>query len=153
ALPSLFGWLFVAILIALSVPPLRRALLVAPVYRMLRRALPRVSATVLQALEGGTVGFDAELFRGTPDWQKLRSIHPAALTAEELAFFNGPTEALCGIIDDWRIRHEKQIPEDVWAFVKANGFLGLRISKQYGGHGFSASALSLILGKIASRSP
>lgn len=152
-LPSLFGWLVVAILLALSVPPLRRAVLVAPVYRMLRRAL-RVPKTVQQALEGGTVGFDAELFRGTPDWQKLRSIPPAALTTEELAFFDGPTEALCGMIDDWHIRHDRrEIPEEVWSFAKANGFLGLRISKQYGGRGFSASALSLILGKIASRSP
>jgi acyl-CoA dehydrogenase len=151
---GLLCWFVVAILAALSIVPLRRAVFVAPVYRMLRRALPRVPGTVQQALEGGTTGFDAELFRGTPDWQKLRSIPPAALTAEELAFFNGPTEALCGMIDDWQIRHDRrEIPEDVWGFVKANGFLGLRISKQYGGRGFSASALSLILGKIASRSP
>jgi len=151
-LAGLFGWLVVAILLAVSVPPLRRAVLVAPVYRMLLRAL-RVPRTVQQALEGGTIGFDAELFRGTPDWQKLRSIPQAKLTAEELAFFNGPAETLCGMIDDWHIRHDKEIPADVWAFVKANGFLGLRISKQYGGRGFSPSALSLILGKVASRSP
>jgi acyl-CoA dehydrogenase len=151
-LPGLVSWFVVAILFALSVPPLRRAVLVAPVYRVLRRAL-RVPRTVQQVLEGGTVGFDAELFRGIPDWQKLRSIPPAALTAEELAFFKGPTEALCAMIDDWRIRHDREIPEDVWTFVKANGFLGLRISKQHGGRGFSAPALSLILGKIASRSP
>jgi len=139
---------------ALSVPSLRRTILVAPLYRLLRRALPGVPRTVQQALEGGTVGFDAELFRGTPDWEKLRSIPPATLTQDELSFLNGPTEALCALIDDWHIRHDRrEIPEDVWRFVKANGFLGLRISKQYGGLGFSAPALSLILGKIASRSP
>jgi acyl-CoA dehydrogenase len=152
-LPGLLSWLVVAILLALSIPPLRRAVLVAPVYRMLRRAL-RVPRTVQQALEGGTVGFDAELFCGKPDWQKLQSIPPAKLTQDELAFLDGPTEALCRMIDDWQIRHDrKEIPEEVWSFLKANGFLGLRISKQYAGPGFSAPALSLILGKIASRSP
>jgi acyl-CoA dehydrogenase len=151
---GLLGWFAVAILLALSVPSLRRAIVVTPIYRMLRRALPGVPLYVQQALDGGTVGFDAELFRGKPDWQKLRSIPPATLTEEELSFFNGPTEALCEMIDDWRIRHDRrEIPEDVWSFVKANGFLGLRISKQHGGLGFSAPALSLILGKIASRSP
>jgi acyl-CoA dehydrogenase len=152
-LPALLSWFVIAILLALSVAPLRRAIVVAPVYRMLRRAL-RVPTAVQQAVEGGTVGFDAELFRGKPDWQKLRSIPPATLSEDELSFLNGPTDALCRMIDDWQIRHDrKEIPEDVWSFVKANGFLGLRISKQYGGLGFSAPALSLILGKIASRSP
>jgi acyl-CoA dehydrogenase len=151
SMPSLLAWFVVAIFVALSVPPLRRAILVAPVYRMLRRALPRVPTVVQQALEGGTVGFDAELFRGRPEWQKLRSIPPAILTQDELAFLNGPTDALCAMINDWQIRHDRrEIPEDVWSFVKSNG---LRISKKYGGCGFSAPALSLILGKIASRSP
>jgi len=152
-LPGLISWFVVAILLALSVAPLRRAVLVAPVYRMLRHAL-RVPRTVQRALEGGTVGFDAEFFHGKPDWQKLRSIPSATLTQDELSFLDGPAEALCRMIDDWQIRHDrKEIPEDVWSFAKANGFLGLRISKQYGGRGFSAPALSLILGKVASRSP
>ena len=37
--------------------------------------------------------------------------------------------------------------------MKRHGFLGMLISKSHGGLGFSAQAQSLILGKIASRSP
>ncbi len=37
--------------------------------------------------------------------------------------------------------------------MKRNGFLGMLISKAHGGLGFSPQAQSLILGKIASRSP
>ena len=42
------------------------------------------------------------------------------------------------MLDDWQIRHPKrEIPEDVWAFVKRHGFLGMLISKSHGGLGFS----------------
>ena len=59
-----------------------------------------------------------------------------------------------GLIDDWQIRHAtREIPEEIWEFVKKHGFLGMLISKEHGGLGFSAQAQSLILGKIASRSP
>src|SRR6185503_13989973 len=37
--------------------------------------------------------------------------------------------------------------------VQKHGFLGMLISKEHGGLGFSAQAQSLVLGRIASRSP
>ena len=58
------------------------------------------------------------------------------------------------MVNDWAIRHnDKEIPEEVWDFAKQHGFLGMLISKEHGGLGFSAQAQSLILGRIASRSP
>ena len=133
---------------------LRRSLIIAPVFAQVRRILPKVSDTEAQALEAGTVGFDAEIFSGTPDWNKLQSIPPIQLSAEEQAFLDGPTHQLCAMINDWQVRHSlREIPEDIWDFVKKNGFLGMLISKEHGGLGFSPQAQSLILGKIASRSP
>ena len=147
-------WLFVAGLIALSIPSLRRRYVAAPVFKFVKGTLPKVSDTEQQALEAGTVGFDAELFSGTPDWNKLRAIAPVVLTPEEQAFLDGPTEQLCGLIKDWQVRHQqREIPEEIWDFVKSRGFLGMLISKEHGGLGFSAQAQSLIIGKIASRSP
>jgi acyl-CoA dehydrogenase len=157
AAPSWFGWLgwLPAVLLALlSIGPLRRAVIVAPTYGAIRRILPKVSDTEAQALEAGTVGFDAELFSGRPDWGRLHAVPPIELTPEERAFLDGPTEELCRMLHDWEIRHaEKEIPEPVWDFVKRHGFLGMLISKAHGGLGFSPQAQSLILGKIASRSP
>lgn len=148
------AWLLFAIFVTLSIPRLRRKFLVAPIFRTLRRAMPRVTDTARQALDSGTVGFEAEFFGGKPDWQKLRAVPPVVLSPEEAAFLDGPTERLCRMIDDWQIRHQrKEIPEDVWSFLKAEGFLGLRIFSKHGGLGFSAQAVSLILGKVASRSP
>nr|WP_244531412.1 acyl-CoA dehydrogenase [Hyphomicrobium facile] len=148
------AWVPFLALAALSIPSVRRNLVVAPVFARIRKILPKVSDTESQALEAGTVGFDAELFSGTPDWDKLQSIPPIELTPEEQAFLDGPTEELCRLISDWQIRHNlHEIPENIWDFVKAHGFLGMLISKEHGGLGFSPQAQSLILGKIASRSP
>ena len=147
-------WLPFIGLALLSIPSIRRSLIIAPVFGQIRKILPKVSDTEAQALEAGTVGFDAELFSGTPDWEKLRSIPPIQLSAEEQAFLDGPTEQLCRMISDWQVRHAlREIPDEIWDFVKAHGFLGMLISKEHGGLGFSAQAQSLILGKIASRSP
>lgn len=151
---GLLAWLPVFALGALAVPQVRRKALVEPVYGLVRGILPKVSDTEAQALEAGTVGFDAELFSGTPDWNKLLAIPPIQLSPEEQAFLDGPTEELCRMLNDWQIRHaNREIPEPVWDFVKQHGFLGMLISKEHGGLGFSAQAQSLILGKIASRSP
>jgi acyl-CoA dehydrogenase len=151
---GLLAWLPVAVLAALSVPSLRRKFVVEPTFRMVKGILPKVSDTEQQALDAGTVGFDAELFSGTPDWMKLRAVPPIVLSSEERAFLDGPTEELCRMIDHWEVRHsERRIPDRIWEFVKRNGFLGMLISKAHGGLGFSPQAQSLILGKIASRSP
>lgn len=154
---GLFGfllWMFVAAFAALAVPSIRRDFVSARILKFVKGTLPKVSDTEQQALDAGTVGFDAELFSGTPDWNKLRGIAPVVLTPEEQAFLDGPTEELCRLIDDWQIRHQqREIPDKVWDFVKARGFLGMLISKEHGGLGFSPQAQSLIIGKIASRSP
>jgi acyl-CoA dehydrogenase len=151
---QLLAWIPVVVLAGLSIPPLRRVALIEPIFRKVKGILPKVSATEQEALNAGTIGFDAELFSGTPDWEKLRAVPPITLTAEEKAFLDGPTAELCRMVDDWKIRHDQhEIPEPIWDFVKRNGFLGMLISKEHGGLGFSAQAQSLILGKIASRSP
>ena len=151
---ALLGWLIAGGLFALTFPEIKRKYIVLPAYRALKGAMPTISDTEREALEAGTVGWDAELFSGTPNWSKLRSVAPITLTAEERAFLDGPTEELCRKLNDWKIRHElHDIPDDIWRFVCDQGFLGMLISKQHGGLGFSAQAQSLILGKISSRSP
>jgi acyl-CoA dehydrogenase len=151
---SLLGWLIAGLLVLASMPEIKRNYIVLPAFRALKGAMPAISETEREALEAGTVGWDAELFSGTPDWERLRRVPPITLTAEERAFLDGPTTELCKKLDDWRIRHElHDIPDDIWRFACDRGFLGMLISKKHGGLGFSAQAQSLVLGKISSRSP
>jgi acyl-CoA dehydrogenase len=125
-----------------------------PAFGMVKRVLPPVSKTEQEAIDAGTLGFDAELFSGRPDWQKLRAIDPIVLTGAEQGFLDNETEELCKMLDDWEIRHNQHdIPEHIWNFVREKGFLGMLISKEHGGLGFSPQAQSLILGKVSSRNP
>ena len=151
---SLLGWLVAALVFVASFPEIKRKYITLPAYGALKGVMPTISETEREALEAGTVGWDAELFSGTPDWSKLRRTAPITLTVEERAFLDGPTVELCKRLNDWRIRHElHDIPDDTWRFVRENGFLGMLISSAHGGLGFSAQAQSLIIGKISSRSP
>lgn len=123
-----------------------------PLLNWVRGILPRMSDTEREALEAGTVWWDAELMRGDPDFSKLLETPIHKYTEEEQAFIDGPTAELCKMIDDWNITFEdRDIPDEIWDYVKQNGFLGLIIPKEYGGKGFSASANSEIVMKLASR--
>src|SRR5262245_47473756 len=106
SLPGLLAWLPALAFAGFSVPPLRRRALVVPAFRSMRGTLPRLSDVVRQSAFTGTVGFDAELFGGRPDWDKLRAVPPVVLSEQERAFLDGPVEQLCGMIDDWQIRHD-----------------------------------------------
>lgn len=151
------GWVFAllpaAILGLLSLVPLRKAVLSGPAYGIVKSILPRVSRTEQEALDAGTVGWDAELFSGRPDWTKLLGVRKPTLSTEEQAFLDGPCEKVCSMIDDWDTRNNRaDMPPAVWTYLKEQGFLGMLIGREHGGLGFSAQAQSQVVSKIASRS-
>ena len=148
------GWIvFFAIAIPLNNSALRRAWISDKILKEFRKVMPAMSQTERDALEAGTVWWDGELFSGKPHWRKLLDIPKPELSAEEQAFINGPTQELCNMLDDWHItQQDYDLPEDVWQFMKDNGFFGMIIPKQYGGLEFSALAHSSVVMKIAGRS-
>ncbi len=128
-------------------------MVIGPAYGLVKSILPRVSRTEQEALDAGTVGWDAELFSGKPRWDKLLSIRKPTLTPEEQAFLDGPVNTVCAMLDDWDIRHNRaDLPPEVWDYLKSKGFLGMLIGKEHGGLGFSAQAQSQVVAKVASRS-
>ena len=132
---------------------LRRDWLSRPIFRWARKVLPSLSATEREAIEAGDVWWDADLFSGNPDWAKLLATPPAQLSAEEQAFLAGPVEELCGMLDDWAIIWElRDLPPEVWAYLKAHKFFAMIIPKAYGGLGFSAYAHSEVIRKLSTRS-
>ena len=137
----------------LGVNEMRKRWVSKPLLDYIRKALPPMSETERAAVEAGTVWWDAELFQGDPDWSRLLNTPKPRLTEEEQAFLDGPAEELCGMLDDWQINHElRDLPPDVWRFIKKQGFFGMIIPKRYGGLEFSAYAHALVIQKLASRS-
>lgn len=146
---TLFGFAYVLVM----PNAIRKDILSAPLLNWVRGRLPTLSDTESEALKSGSVDWDGELFSGRPDWNKLLSAEPASLSTEELAFLDGPVEQLCAMLNDWQITHEHyDLPEDVWAFIRENGFFGLMIPSEKGGKGFSHTAHSEIVMKISTRS-
>jgi len=142
----------IALALIFGLPPLRRLLVSRFAMKAMAPVLPRLGDTERIALEAGTVWWDAELFSGRPDWRKLLDFAPQPLTPDEQAFIDGPVTELCARLDDWQIQQQRDLPDSIWAFLKTNGFFGMIIPKEYGGHGFSAIAHSRVVAKISTRS-
>ena len=131
----------------------RRDYLTKPIFGWAKKVMPTMSDTEREALEAGDVWWDADLFTGNPDWAKLLAHAPAKLTAEEQAFMDGPVNVLCAMLDDWKINWElRDLPPEVWDFIKREKFFGMIIPKDYGGLGFSPYGHSEVVRKISSRS-
>ena len=131
----------------------RRDYLSKPIFRWAQHVLPSLSATEREAIEAGDVWWDADLFAGNPDWAKLLAVPPATLSKEEQAFLDGPVDELCRMLDDWQINWElRDLPPQVWDFLKAHKFFAMIIPKSYGGLGFSAYAHSEVIRKLSTRS-
>ena len=132
---------------------LRLRLISEPVRRALSKMMPEMSDTERAALDAGTTWWEKELFSGRPDWQQFDDIELSTLSQREQAFIDNETEQLCAMLDEWQIQHElKDLPEDVWQFIKDKRFLSLIIPEEFGGLHFSPYAQSRIVSKIASRS-
>ena len=151
---GLLVWVvFLVPAILFGVTQIRREFLSEPLLRRISRVLPQMSETERAAIEAGTVWWEAELFRGAPDWRKLQGYELPRLSETEQAFVDGPVEELCRMIDDWDITHRRMdLPPEVWAFMKEHRFFGMIIPRRYGGLEFSAYAHSCVVTKLSARS-
>jgi acyl-CoA dehydrogenase len=144
---------FAVVAAILNISYFRKILITNHILAVYRRILPDMSQTEKEAIDAGTVWWDADLFSGRPDFDKLLAVPAPRLAAEEQAFLDGAVEELCAMCDDWAITHEHQdLPPHVWQFIKDKGFLGMIIPKRYGGLGFSALAHSAVVMKLSTRS-
>lgn len=150
-------WLWVVfgvLAIAFNLKPLRRAFLSKPLMNLLRASgfLPKISDTERTAIEAGTVWVEGELFAGKPNFHRLlRETSYPSLSEEERAFLEGPVEELCRMVNDWDVWRRRDLPPEVWQFIREHKFFGIIIPKAYGGLGFSALANSAVVQKLASR--
>jgi acyl-CoA dehydrogenase len=145
--------LFALVAGLLNLKPLRRTVLSRPLLKWFKSVLPPMSQTEKDAIDAGTVWWDAELFTGRPNWTSLLRTPRPELSEEEQAYLDGPVEELCRMLDDWKINRDlDDLPPEVWDFLGKHRFFAMIIPKEFGGLDFSARAQSEIVMKIASRS-
>ena len=131
---------------------LRRLLISRPLMKLMKGFMPKISATERVALEAGVVWVEKDLFSGRPNFGKLLNEPYPQLTLEEKKFLEGPLNDLCESLNDWEIWQNKDISPKSWDLIKKGKFLGMIVSKKYGGLGVSNYLASSVLQKLASRS-
>lgn len=145
--------LIAAVAVLFLIDDVRKKYFSQPLKDYIDRSLPPMSQTEKDAIEAGSVWWDAELFQGNPDWNKLLDMPAPRLSEDEQAFLDGPANVLCSMLDDWQINHvQHDLTPETWHFLKNNGFFAMIIPKSYGGLEFSAYAHACVIQKIASRS-
>lgn len=112
--------------------------------------LPKISDTERAALEAGTVWVNGEFFSGNPDFSRMLAEAYPRLSDEEQAFLDGPVEELCHLVDVWQVQETRIIPDEIWQFLRDQGFFGLIIPREYGGFGMSTLGRSAVMMKTAS---
>ncbi|MCL7941006.1 acyl-CoA dehydrogenase [Halomonas sp. ATCH28] len=150
---SLLGVLLLAGAAGVAVaglPSMRVRWLSPRLFALFKKVAPRVSETERTALEAGTVAWDGELFTGRPDWKRLLDYRDEGLTAQEQAFLDHQCSVAAGMCNAWEIARERaDLPQELWDYLKREGFFGMIIPQAYGGLGFSAKAQSLVLQKLS----
>ncbi|MDR9827530.1 acyl-CoA dehydrogenase FadE [Vibrio sp. FNV 38] len=145
------AWIvYIAISAVLCVPSIRYSLFSRQALTVFRKVLPAMSQTEKEALDAGTVWWEAELFKGKPKWDDLHNIAAPQLSTDEQAFLDGPVEEVCSMVNDFEVTHElADLPPAVWQYLKDHKFFAMIIKKKYGGLEFSAYAQSLVLQKLS----
>ncbi|OXX69946.1 acyl-CoA dehydrogenase [Vibrio sp. V19_P1S1T109] len=147
---GVIGWLlYLAAIALLAVPSIRQSVISEKALTLFKKVLPAMSQTEKEALDAGTVWWEAELFKGKPNWNKLHKIAAPTLSAQEQAFIDGPVNEVCAMVSDYQVTHElADLPPEVWQYLKDHKFFAMIIKKQYGGLEFSAYAQSIVLQKL-----
>lgn len=142
------------VMVVFLIPALRAVVFTKAVVAVFKKFdfIPKISETERTALDAGVVWIEKDLFSGKPNFKNIMTESYPQLTAEEKAFMDGPVEHLCQMIDAWKIWKSKEIPSDVWDYIRKERFLGMIIPKEHGGLGFSALAHSEVIMKLSSRS-
>jgi acyl-CoA dehydrogenase len=131
---------------------IRTKYITTPLFNFLKEQglLPSISQTEKTALRAGDVWMEGDLFSGKPDFKKIFSQYQYPhLTEEEQDFLNNEVETVCQMTSDWEVFQNRDLPENVWQYLKEKHFFGMIIPKEYGGLGFSAYGHSCVIEKLA----
>ncbi len=153
--PSLLFWLiYLGLNVIVLVPDIRRNLISARLVGLIKKLklMPTISHTEKTALRAGTIWVDGEFFSGKPNFSSIFSEKYPSLSEEEKEFLETKVDKVCEMTDDWEVFRKRDLPKEVWQYLKDEKFFGMIIPKSFGGLGFSALGHSAVIQKMASRS-
>ena len=94
-------------------PDARRTIVSSVGFRLAKKMMPKISETERIALGCGTVGFDRDIFGGSPALQPLLDRYEPRISAEERAFLDNQCEVVCGMLNDFDVLEKKDLPASV----------------------------------------
>jgi len=121
------------------------------VYRWAKGVLPPISKTENIALGSGTIGFDRDIFSGSPSLQHLIDTYTPKLSPEEESFLDNEVSHLCSLLNDYDVTERKDFSKEAWDYMRDEKFFGMKIPREWGGLGFSTCAVSAVLAKLATQ--
>ena len=133
-------WLmFAVVAVVLNVPMFRRSLVTSLIIKGIKEfnILPEISDTEKAAIEAGNVWVDGEFFSGKPNFGRIKSEPYPQVKQKLQEFLDGPVEQVCRMASDWEIYCRRDLPPQVWDYLKQERFFGMMIPQEYGGLGFS----------------
>lgn len=119
------------------------------IYRWAKGVMPPISQTEQIALGSGTIGFDRDIFTGSPSLQHLVDTYNPKVSPEEQAFIDEKVDKLCSLLNDHDVSMSKDFTKEAWDYMRDEKFFGMKIPKEWGGLGFSTHAVSQVLAKLA----
>jgi acyl-CoA dehydrogenase len=150
----IFWVLFALVAVFVLVDNIREKYFTAKLVDMIlnKGLMPKISSTEEAALQAGTNWVEADFFKANVNFDAIHNEKVTHLTQEEQDFIDNEVNELCEMVTDWEIFQQRDLPKEVWSYIKDKKFFGMIIPKEYGGLGFSATAHSHIIEKLVSRS-
>jgi hypothetical protein len=121
------------------------------IYQWAKSVMPPISKTEQIALGCGTIGFDRDIFTGSPSLKHLIKTYQPKISPEEQAFLDHQVTHLCSLLNDHDVSMRKDFSKEAWDYMRNERFFGMKIPKEWGGLGFSTHAVSQVLAKLATQ--
>ena len=136
------------------IPSIRKAIFSKPAMDILQKlgAAPTISDTEKVAIEAGDTWIEKDLFSGKINFSKINNEPWQRLTEEEQQFVDEKVAGLCALVNDWSVYEDRDLPPEVWNYLKKEKFFGMIIPKKYGGLEFSAKLNSEVVAQLTTRS-
>ena len=128
---------------------MRRNFFTGFAYNLAKKQMPKMSETEKVALGAGTVGFDRDIFGGSPSLKHLVDTYACKLTAEEQSFLDNEVETLCTMLDDHKVTMEKDMSPGVGLHAR-QGLLRDEDPQGVGRQGVLYAHVSSVLAKLGS---